>query len=152
MKNTTQTNPRSPEPTPDLLERAVKHSQQHPTRKVGTTSLRRAIFHLSENGEVGDERTVDYNGLTLRVTRRKTCVAVQGWKGATTLYRLSWTDSEREQTPQSKQGFDKMTVAELKVACRTAGIKGYSSMKKNDLIRTLNADYIRAFNGQGEEE
>jgi hypothetical protein len=45
-----------------------------------------------------------------------------------------------------------MTVAELKVACRAAGIKGYSSMKKNDLIRTLNADYIRAFNGQGEEE
>lgn len=154
MKNTTKINPRSPDERTDLLQRQVRHREAHPALMVSKHSLTTAIEVLSKKDTpIGTQTRVDYDGSTITVKRTKTAVVAKGFQyGGSHRYHLSHTDSTRDQTPQSKQGFDNMTVAQLKDACRTAGIKGFSSMTKNDLIRTLNADYLAAFNGQGEEE
>ena len=51
--------------------------------------------------------------------------------------KKSSTDSNAEKKVETKVDYSKMTLTELKNAAKEQGIKGYSTMKKDELLANL---------------
>lgn len=47
------------------------------------------------------------------------------------------TEAKKEVKPSSKKDYSAMTLAELKAVAKEQGIKGYSTMKKDELLKNL---------------